>query len=87
MRGIRCVVPLPLEASRLSWKVSADGLSLAAEPEALAPDIGLEVLSVQGAKERLLRDLLRAEKEEMWQRLMDTGFRGSFCFVFLSGVS
>lgn len=45
------------------------------------------VLSTQGAKEWRLTDLLRAEKEEMWQSLLEPGFRGSFCFVFLSGVS
>lgn len=35
----------------------------------------------------LLTDVLRAEKEEMWQRLMANGFRGSSCFVFLNRVS
>ena len=56
-------------------------------PEALLPDRGLEMLPTQGAKELLLTDLLRAKKEEMWQRLMVTGFRDSFCFVFLNCVS
>eukprot|EP00069_Balaena_mysticetus_P018251 bmy_02369T0 len=41
------------------------------------------MLPTQGAKELLLTDLPRAKKEEMWQRLMVTGFRDSFCFVFL----
>lgn len=67
--------------------MSADGPCHAVQPEALPADIGLWVLSAQGAEEWLLTDLLRAEKEEMRQRLMETGFRGSFCFVFLSGVS
>lgn len=56
-------------------------------PEALIPDRGLEMLPTQGAKELLLTDLLRAKKEEMWQRLMVTSFRDSFCFVFLNCVS
>lgn len=41
-------------------------------------------VSTQGARELLLTDLLRAKKEEMWQRLMVHGFLGSFCFVFLN---
>lgn len=59
-------------------------------PEALIPDRGLEMLPMlptQGAKESLLTDLLRAKKEEMWQRLVVTSFRDSFCFVFLNCVS
>lgn len=56
-------------------------------PGAFLPDRGLEMVSTQRAGELLLTDLLRAKKEEMWQRLTVTGFRGRFCFVFLNCLS
>lgn len=45
------------------------------------------MVSTQGAQELLPTDLLRAKKEEMWQRLLVTGFRESFCFAFLNYVT
>lgn len=73
--------------SRLEWKAFIGGPSPAAAARGSLSRQRLEMVSTQGAQELLLRDLLRAQKEEMWQRLMVTSFRESFCFAFLNCVT
>lgn len=73
--------------SRPERKASIGGPSPAAAARGSLPRQRLELVSTQGAQELLLTDLLRAQKEEMWQRLMVTSFRESFCFAFLNCVT